>query len=177
MLTTYETYSVINLRKILDTDKRTYSLMLTLEKLSKNPEIMSKKSYLARWPGELKEMGVNAWANFFGSDEQHMPRQLFLDDIASLSKIAEKITPIANQVIAHRQRKPRLGTKPVWNDIHNSITELDRIWCKYHLLFNQASLSSVMPVNDYIFDHSICEFLGEEKRMIERTYWRNEEDR
>jgi len=141
----YATHASIGIRRLLDKDVRTYSLFLLLSKIEKNPQVITRRSFVLRYSAPLRDMGMRDFDNIAGPGTSSLPRNIVRADLDTLKTIANKIRPIVNKVIAHRERKPKRLSKPTWDELHNAIEQIAQMCARYELILNQTGVGSMLP--------------------------------
>jgi len=139
----YGTDAAISVRCILDEDKRTYSLMLLLRKIVQNPQVITRRSFVYKY--SEKFLGQKDFDNLTSIGINSLPRKVVEQDLYKLEKIASRIRPIVNKVIAHRERKPKGLTKITWNELHYAIKEIEKMCIRYSLILNQKGIDTMLP--------------------------------
>ena len=141
----YATHAAIGIRRLLDKSVKTYSLIMLLSKIEKNPQVITKRSFVIRYPQDLKDQGVDDFNNIAGPNAFSLPRDIVKRDLDKLTTISNKIRPIVDKVMAHRERSPKKLSKPTWEELHDAIEKIAKMCAKYNLILNQVATSSMLP--------------------------------
>ncbi|MCK4726760.1 MAG: hypothetical protein KAT29_13195 [Anaerolineales bacterium] len=152
----YATHASIGIRRLLDKDVRTYSLFLLLSKIEKNPQVITRRSFVFRYSSSRRGMGMGDFDKIAGPNSISLPRHIVQTDLDKLVTISNKIRPIVNKVMAHRERKTERITKPTWGELHNAIEQIAQMSARYQLILNQESTTSMLPsINAIKTDHDV----------------------
>jgi len=141
----YASHAAIGVRRLLDKDDRTYSLLLLLSKIEKNPQVITRRSFVLRYSLSRRDIAMSDFDDLAGSGVKSLPHNAVRADLNKLFAISDRIRPIVNKVIAHHQRKPRGLTKPTWQEIHDAIDQIVQICDRYHRILNQVGTISMLP--------------------------------
>lgn len=76
-------------------------------------------------------------------------------DCRSLEGIANRIRPVVDKVIAHRERRPRGLSRVTLQEMHAAIQEIDQVCVRYAGLLNQEGSRTMLPVDLEVFDNDI----------------------
>ncbi len=152
----YATHASIGIRRLLDKDNRTYSLFLLLSKIEKNPQVITRRSFVFRYSPSRQGMGKGDFDNIADPNAISLPHHIVQTDLDKLVAISNNIGPIVNKVIAHRERKTKGPTKPTWDEIHNAIEQIAQMSARYQLILNQEYTTSMLPsINAIKTDHDV----------------------
>lgn len=152
----YATHAAIGIRRLLDKNDKTYSLFLLLSKIEKNPQVITRRSFVFRYSPSQRDMDMGDFDNIAGPGASSLPRHIVRADLDKLETISIKIRPIVNKVIAHRERKPKRLSRPTWDELHNAIEQIAQIYARYELILNQDGMTSMLPsINASNTDHDV----------------------
>ena len=62
----YATHAAIGIRRLLDKNDKTYSLFLLLSKIEKNPQVITRRSFVFRYSPSQRDMGMGDFDNIAG---------------------------------------------------------------------------------------------------------------
>lgn len=141
----YTSHAAIGIRRLLDKNDKTYSLFLLLSKIEKNPQVITRRSFVLRYSPSQRDMAMSDFDDIAGSCVKSLPRDVVHADLDKLLIISDRIRPIVNKVIAHRERKPKRLTKPTWHELHNAIDKIAQMCARYDLILNQVGTISMLP--------------------------------
>ena len=141
----YASHAAIGVRRILDRDDRTYSILLLLSKIEKNPQVITRRSSILRYPPSERDIAMSNFDDLAGQGVKSLPLNIVRADLEKLVTISDRIRPIVNKVIAHHQRKPRGLTKPTWQEMHEAIDQIAQMCDRYHRILNQFGTISMLP--------------------------------
>lgn len=152
----YATHAAIGIRRLLDKDDKTYSLFLLLSKIEKNPQVITRRSFVLRYSPPRRDIGMGDFDRIAGPSASSLPRHIVRADLDKLGTISNKIRPIVNKVMAHYERKPKRLPKPTWGELHNAIEQIAQMCARYQLILNQEATISMLPsINASNTDHDV----------------------
>lgn len=141
----YGTHGAVGIRRILDNDDKTYSLLLLLRKIERNPQVITRRSFKLRYSILNKELADGDFDDIAGRGAKYLPRSVVRADLQKIEAVSNKIKPVVNKVIAHRERKPKGLSRVTCQQLHDAICEIDRMCIRYCLILNQESVASMLP--------------------------------
>jgi hypothetical protein len=141
----YATHAAIGIRRLLDKDNKTYSLVLLLSNIEKNPQIITRRSFVFQYPTHLRDMGMKDFDNIAGLNAISLPRHIVKADLDKLDTISNKIRPMVDKVMAHRERKPKRLPELRWGGLHDAIEQIAKMCARYQLILNQEASASLLP--------------------------------
>lgn len=133
----YVTFMAMAVRRLIDRDNRTISLIKILDDLYKNSEAFTRKWFLKQFPGAENE---SLFKKFFGSGES-LNKEVVESDIQKLIFITKKIKDFADKWEAHWDKKRFKVTTPNFNDLDMAVIRIVAIYKKYYYLLKQSSIS------------------------------------
>jgi len=102
---------LLQVRKLVDSDRRAYSLIKLLGQIANDPKSITKRSFLAAYPRHHRDIAAVNWARYAGgANVQHLPRSVPLQDIELLKRLSYRICMLVNKDIAHLDRRRRRRT-------------------------------------------------------------------
>ncbi len=139
----------IGVRRHLDYDNRSYSLVRLLKEVMRKPETLSRKRYVSMYssqdPNLAKRVANREFDKLVG-----VPGNLHVDiarvyaDLQRFKTMAEKLKPFVNKRIAHFDRKgPK--TIPTFRDLDDSVEIMKCLVEKYSWLF-RCKCGDITPV-------------------------------
>jgi len=141
----YASHAAIGVRRLLDKNDRTYSLLLLLAKIEKNPQIITRRSFVLRYSPSDRDIAMSDFDHLAGSGVKSLPHNVVRADLDKLFAISYRIRAIVNKVIAHHQRKARGLPKITWQEIHDAIEQIAQMCDRYHRILNQVGTISMLP--------------------------------
>lgn len=141
----YSTHAAIGLRRLLDSDDRTYSILLLLSKIEKNPQAITRRSFVLRYPRSQRDRAMLDFDDIAGLNAKSLSHQIVETDLKKLHEISKRVRPIVDKVIAHRERKPKKLTRPTWQELHEAIDQVIQMCGRYNLILNQVATLSMLP--------------------------------
>jgi hypothetical protein len=144
---TYASYSLIGIRRQVKVDKQSISFCCLLEELAEHPEILSREYFTGLYQGSALEQFGQAdkdFDKFCGTTPKHISRKMVVQDIDTLKSQANKCEDFSDKRIAHRdKRDPK--SPLTFGEIDNCIDFIDKLYCKYHLIFTAECADSLKP--------------------------------
>jgi len=152
-------YSIIlQITKLLDSDRRSISLCNLLHNLIKD-RYLSENQYLMTWKVNdpkpiLKDEHIKMeFKQIVNRNGACCPIDMLITDVQELDKKFDKIRKYRNKILAHNDLKPEKYTDVTFNDIEESISFLGEMIKKYALL-----LKAKVVLLDNIIDFSMVDF-------------------
>ncbi len=146
----YGVSAAIGIRRVLDSNTRTYSLLLLLQKIANNPQAITRKSYVASFPKGSRDLGEGGFDRLAGEGAIHLPKSIVEADLRELEQTRARILPDVDKLIAHKERlkfglpKHRRAT---FQHLHDAISLLDRMTCRYRLILKRVGNNTLLPGN------------------------------
>ena len=131
------------IRKFLDKDgAQTHGLRALLLKVAKNPVYLSRSWFVSAY---LADLGITQYDDVadrefdrqVGAGEPTLTEEMVNEDIHVLNEFADVILPAVNQTLLHMQKNPTVTEFPTWQEIHDAIATIAKIWRKYEMLLTQ----------------------------------------
>ena len=154
---TYVSHVIIGIRRQLKIDNKSISFAKLLSEISLDPKRISRKYYVGLYKGSTVElMADKDFDKFSGEDRDYILQDMVKNDLEELRMVANKCEDFADKRIAHRdKRDPKSLLK--FGDLDKCIDYLDKLYCKYHLIFHAEWTGSLKPSYltewEAIFDH------------------------
>jgi len=146
---TYIAYITIGIRRQIKIDKQGISFARLLTELADTPSVLSRKYYGDLYKGSVIELDANRdFDRFCGSDNICISTDMVNADLGKLKRLASVVEDFADKRIAHHdKRRPKV--LPRFEQVDSCLDALDKVYCKYHLVFHASNMSSLMPVYQY----------------------------
>ena len=122
---------MLQVRKLVDSDSRTYSLKKLLGEIANNPKSITKRSFVAAYQKHHREIAANNWAKYVqGKSVPHLPKSVPLKDIELLKRLSTRICILVNKDVAHLDRRRRKRTTN-FDELYDLLKRLVSIAAKY----------------------------------------------
>jgi len=146
---TYIAYIAIGIRRQIKIDKQSISFARLLTELALKPSVLSRKYYVGLYKSSVVEQFADRdFDRFCGSDRACISTDMVNADLGELKRVASVVEDFADKRIAHHdKRQPKV--LPRFDQVDSCLDALDKLYCKYHSVFYESSLSSLMPVYQY----------------------------
>ncbi|MFC1632180.1 hypothetical protein ACFL1I_00895 [Candidatus Omnitrophota bacterium] len=142
----YATHVAMGIRRLIDKDNRTYSLFHLMQSIAKNPQIITRRSYVRRYPKHIKRFGQEDFNSLVGAGNDALPKKNVIADLNKFEKNTKRIGTTVDTIFAHSQRKLKGKKKIKWHEIHRAVEGLDKLCIRYSSILNQdANVSSLLP--------------------------------
>jgi hypothetical protein len=122
---------MLQVRKLVDSDPRTYSLRKLLGEIANNPESITERSFVAAYPKHHRDIAANNWAKYVhGESVPHLPKSVPLKDIELLKCLSKRVCILVNKDVAHLDRRRRKRTTN-FDELYDLLKQLVSIAAKY----------------------------------------------
>lgn len=122
---------MLQVRKLVDPDSRTYSVRKLLGEIANSPRTITRRSFFAAYPRHHRDIAAKNWAKYTGGIKvDRLPKSVPLRDIDLLKRLSERICTLVNRDIAHLDRRRRLR-KTNFDEIYDVLGKLVSIAAKY----------------------------------------------
>lgn len=145
ILRSYATHLALGIRRLLDKDNRTYSLFHLIHSISRNPQVISRRSFVGSYGAAIRHLGEADFDALAGRGSHFLPEEVPLTDLLSLEQHRRRLAPVIDRVIAHRERARGPLPKRSWREFHAAVAEVDRICTRYRLVLHQEGTSTMRP--------------------------------
>jgi len=133
----YVTFMSMNIRKTVDHDPRTISLINILRDIAKNSGAFKRSWFLKQFPdGE----GETLFKEFF-SNKDVLRRTVIKGDIDKLLRGTKKITDYANKWEAHWDKNRSKVARTTYRELDKAVGVVVKIYSRYYYLLKQKSIS------------------------------------
>ncbi len=139
---------VIRIVRLNDHSNRTISLHRVIKELSENPEVITRKYFVSRYPKWMQDKGIADidFNKFAEETEQIINIDRLNVDIEILDTKTSLIKDYRNQCIAHFSKNREIQRLPTFSDIEEALKVIDDIFCKYYLLLEGGGMPTRKPV-------------------------------
>ena len=142
----YATHAAITLRRLLDSDDQTYSLLGLLSAIHRNPQVITREEFVSTYPNEVPSSFAHRdFDQLAGEGEPHLPKSIVHNDIARMESLADRIRPLVDQVVAHHDRNPGDIPPISWDDLKDITEQLECMCIRYNFILNHYALPNLMP--------------------------------
>ncbi len=147
MLRAYANHLAMGIRRVLDTDTRTYSLLLLVRQIDSNAEIITARSFMAA-PSRrgLRREGEATWEMLAGVDTDHLPAGFAAEDLRTLEGARKRLGPLLDKVFAHSERIRGRLPKRAWEEFHTLVRTIGNVCVRCNLVLTSVSPSTMQPV-------------------------------
>jgi hypothetical protein len=140
----YGNLAAVGIRRVLDRNEATYSLRVLLRKLANNPQVISRRSFVAGYASFLKEKAHADFDALAGPGAPHLPASIPQRDLRRLDRMEARIKRLVDKFIAHRDRKQRNWRHNTYQELRQAITELDELCRRYLLILFHTGRDSLL---------------------------------
>jgi hypothetical protein len=137
------------IRRLVDWDSRSISLVRLMEEIADHPEVISRRRYAGSYRSSLLAvLRSHAFDRLAGPDGRQIDRRLIQKGRRNLLAAQRRLRVFVNKHVAHRARYP-MRRLPAFDDLDACVDLLETIAEEYHLLMEGKALSPVVPVIQY----------------------------
>ena len=146
---TYVAYITIGIRRQIKNNQQSISFRRLLEEILANPAILSRSYYKSLYTVLLDEqLADEKFNDFCGKNRDYISPEMVSDDLKKLIKEASKVEDFTDKRIAHHDTSEPIFPL-TFQELDNCLEKLDKLYCKYHLVFHAGSMETIMPVYTY----------------------------
>ena len=148
----YADSMLIGLRRILDKDKRTCSLIKLLQKVQKNHALFTFEGYLQLWSNaqpRVDDRYARALYITFSSNGRTLDKRRIEEDIKILLAGCKSVLDHINDVVAHQRRETYTTaavTEITWDEFDTIFTDVAALFNKYYALVKPGVHVDFEPV-------------------------------
>jgi hypothetical protein len=122
---------MLQVRKLVDSDRRAYSLKKLLGEISNSSGTITRRSFIAAYPRHHRDIAEINWAKYTGgANVDRLPKSVPLRDIDLLKCLSDRIRTLVDRDIAHLDRRRR-RRKTNFDEIYDVLQGLVSIAAKY----------------------------------------------
>ena len=148
----YISHSIASIRRQIKPHRDSISFVGLLEEIAHNPEELSRSYFESFYPnsefGDLMKNEIDDFAQYADPSDTHVCAEMVKDDIDKLKEAANPCEEFADRRIAHHDMRGPISV-PTFDEIGHCIKLLDKLYVKYHLLFYNEGMNTVMPTYQY----------------------------
>lgn len=145
MRTVYVYDTTIAVRRLVDQDRRTVSFVRLMQEIADHPEVITRKSFVARYRAWLRDAGHRDFERFASPAAKTIHRRVIRRHQRRLLAAAERLKRFVDKHVAHNDRRP-MRLLPTYAELDGCIDLLGRLAKDYSLLLEQSALVEVVPV-------------------------------
>lgn len=145
---TFIAYISMGIRRQIKNDENSISFVRLLDDISKNPSSLTRTYFKSLYTGFVVAHWADRDFNKYAGTGAHISPSLVLSDLLQLKDVARKVEKWADKRIAHRDRSHPKNV-PTFREVDSCLDTLNKLYCKYHLLFHAKAMQSLMPVYQY----------------------------
>jgi hypothetical protein len=145
----YVDSQLIGIRRQLDLDKRSVSLVNLIASMAEAPAQLTREAHLSLYREGMARAGNSTFDGLAGNEASVYPVALLHDAQQKLDQVRTVHGKYVNKRLAHSDRKILQGRLPTYRDLDNAVDELERLVIHYHLLFAAEDFRSLVPVVQY----------------------------
>lgn len=155
ILRTYGRDAVVGIRRMLDRDWRSVSLINVVRHIEQNNRVVTfprfRRSYIST--PQHRDMWTETARHEFQEQteggSEFMPKTVARKHRKELERLWRRLERVAHKRIAHFDPRTPLGRTPLWNDLHQSIATLERLTIKYYWILHQGDWSRGLLPSEY----------------------------
>lgn len=146
---TYTSHTISGIRRQVKYHKQSISMVRFFKEIISEPEILSRKRYVALY----KKLPEIDWADkdfnqFASPDSTYINPDLVTKDLISLEESSLLLEAFADSHIAHKDQSG-LKDLPTYNEVDSCIELLEKLYIKYHMLFYAEDIDTLLPEPPY----------------------------
>lgn len=122
---------MLQVRKLVDSDLRTYSLRKLIGEIADKSGSITKRSFIAPYPKHHRDIALANWTRYTGEEHAlQLPRKVPLQDIELLKRITKRFCNLVSKDIARLDRHRRRRTTN-FDEIYTLLRKLVSLASKY----------------------------------------------
>lgn len=143
-------YIVMGIRRQIKNDNQSISIVRLLTEISKTPHLITRNNYVDHYSDSvISDFADDHFDQFCKNPgDIHLSEDMVIEDIDKLKVSSILVEKYADRFIAHSDNRG-IESLPTFNDIDSCLEILDKIYCKYHLIFYASSMDSLFPTVQY----------------------------
>lgn len=149
MQSAYVNDLTVAIRRLVDWDKRSISLVRLMQEIENHPEVITRKRFLARYDdGHPRDLAQGDFERFAKPGAAQIDPEVIRGHRRELVEAQRRLRQFVNRHVAHRDRHP-MRHLPTFLELDACIDLLERLVKVYALLLEQVGLAEVVPVIQY----------------------------
>ena len=144
----YITDMTIDIRKLVDWDRRTVSFVTLMQEIEDHPEVISRRRYVSKYRGLLRRYGNRDFERFAKPGAEFIDRKIIRRHRRELIDSQRRLREFVNRHVAHRSRY-LLRRLPTYSELDACVDLIGKLLKEYALLLEQIALTKIVPVIQY----------------------------
>lgn len=146
LVANYVAAQCVGVRKQLDWNPRSASLLRLLSEIHCLPEALTAASHTRLYPRDQRVRALGLFERLFASSGGHISSRVVSADIRTLKESGSRIRRIVNKRIAHLDRPGAIRKIPTFDELDGALDVIENMYMKYHLALTGQSLTQMAPV-------------------------------
>ena len=141
----------IRLRACVDQSKGSHSLWRLLYEALENPGAINITTHanLYRNTPYGVAFGESCFRNCVGQKASVLSDRAIRMDMKALEDSSDRLRRFVNKRVAHRNRPGAIRRVPTFDEIDNTLSVIDRLFCKYNFLLSASGMDSCRATAQY----------------------------
>ena len=141
---------IMGLRRQIKNDPQSISITRLLYEIADNAQLITRHYYVSLYSNSSIQFLADEHFDQFCDDQgdPYISKSLVEADIDIFKEATLLVEKYADRIIAHTDKR-KFKTFPTFEDVDNCLKILDKIYCKYHLMFYATSMDSLLPTFQY----------------------------
>ena len=137
----------IGIRRLNDCNEKSISLYRLIEDISENRGAITRYYYVSRYCKWMREKGIadSHFDKFSNKNDNLIGVHKLEGDKIRLKKDADCIRVFVNKWVAHCDIRRKRFRVPTYKDVDNTLINIDKLFCKYHMLLTRAGMNTCKP--------------------------------
>lgn len=139
------------IRRLADKDKRTNSLYNLIQDISINPNVLTRKDFIRRYPKWMRREGLadRDFDKFSEIGQDQVSVNKLKKDMKSITDASKRIKTHVDKNVAHLDKNRRRFKPLTFSVMDKALQKLDKIYCKYYLLLTGGGMATCEPAIQY----------------------------
>lgn len=141
----YVVETAVTVRRLMDRDPRSVSLVRLLEEMVANPGLIERDLWIGRRMGLHDEDELHAaWASWGGDVEQHLDPQIPLRDMCQLLEASRALRTYVNKHVAHMDaNRSEFKVGITFGEVAEIVSMVYDVYKRYFEFLTEASLAEL----------------------------------
>jgi len=144
----YVTNMTSAIRRLVDWDTRTISLIRLMEEIRDQPEVISRRRFAGRYRGVVRGLYHGDFERFACPGADKIDPGVIRLQRRGLLEAHGRLRTFVNKHVAHRARHPMVRL-PTYAELDKCVDLLEQLAKEYSLLLEAEGLTDVVPVIQY----------------------------
>jgi hypothetical protein len=145
----YATAVALGIRKLMDHDKRSLSLVRLLEDILANRKVVTRASYAAMYRSEHRDLADRHFTALVGGKHKVLPPGVIKRDLRSMIRAERRIRIFVNKKLAHLELNTRRRRLLKYGDLIQTVQLLESFLLKYRSLLSADAPTTLLPTWQY----------------------------